>query len=58
MLDRNSVKADDFVDFSSGYIQRAQGKLPKQGDKKPWRLNQNYALDIVALKYGAIDAAM
>ena len=58
MLDRNSVKADDFVDFSSGYIQRAQGKLPKQGDKKPWRLNQNYALDIVALRFGTIDAAM
>lgn len=58
VLDRDTVKADDFVDFSSGYIQRAQGKLPKQGDRKPWRLNQNYALDIVALRFGTIDAAM
>ena len=55
VLDRAKVKADDFVDFSSGYIQRAQGILPKQGDRKPWRLNQNYALDIVALRYGSID---
>lgn len=58
VLDRANVKADNFVDFSSGYIQRAQGKLPMQGDRKPWRLNQNYALDIVALRFGAIDAAM
>ena len=58
MLDRDRVKADDFVDFSSGYIQRAAGRLPKQGDRKPWRLNQNYALDIIALRFGAIDAAM
>lgn len=57
-LDRAKVTPDDFVDFSSGYIQRAAGKLPKQGDKKPWRLNQNYALDIVALRFGSIDDAM
>ena len=58
VLDRSKVRADDFVDFSSGYIQRAQGILPKQGDRKPWRLNQNYALDILALRYGSIDDAL
>lgn len=57
-LDRATVQPDDFVDFSSGYIQRAAGKLPKQGDRKPWRLNQNYALDIVALRFGPVGAAM
>ncbi|CAA9496385.1 MAG: Monooxygenase, flavin-binding family [uncultured Sphingomonadaceae bacterium] len=44
-----------FVDFSSGYIQRALAELPKQGAKKPWRLNQNYALDLVSLRYGRVD---
>lgn len=58
VLDRANVTPDDFVDFSSGYIQRAQGRLPKQGDRKPWRLNQNYALDILAMRFGKIDAAM
>jgi monooxygenase len=43
------------VDFSSGYVQRSIAKLPKQGSKRPWRLYQNYALDIVTLRYGKID---
>ena len=30
-------------------IQRAIDKFPKQGSKTPWRLYQNYALDIVTL---------
>jgi cation diffusion facilitator CzcD-associated flavoprotein CzcO len=43
------------LDFSSGYVQRSIAKLPKQGSKRPWRLYQNYALDIVTLRYGKID---
>ncbi len=57
-VDRQAVKEVDFLDFSSGYVQRAIDKFPKQGDRKPWRLNQNYALDIVALKFGSVDDAM
>ena len=43
------------IDFSSGYIERAKGKLPKQGTKKPWKLNQNYAKDIVNFRYAKLD---
>ena len=45
------------LDFSSGYVQRSRSQklLVKQGSKRPWRLYQNYALDIVALRYGKID---
>ncbi|MBV9775773.1 MAG: FAD-containing monooxygenase EthA, partial [Acetobacteraceae bacterium] len=50
-----SVEERPFVDFSSGYIQRALDALPKQGSKKPWRLHQNYALDMAALRLGAVD---
>ncbi|MES2755646.1 MAG: NAD(P)/FAD-dependent oxidoreductase [Pseudomonadota bacterium] len=57
-VDRAAVNEVDFLDFSSGYVQRSVDKFPKQGDRKPWRLNQNYALDIVALKFGSIDNAM
>jgi monooxygenase len=41
--------------LTSGYIQRAKNLLPKQGTRKPWRMNQNYALDLLALRFGAID---
>jgi monooxygenase len=44
-----------FIDFSSGYVQRSIDQFPKQGSKAPWRLHQNYALDIVSLRFGALD---
>ena len=44
-----------WVDFSSGYFQRALDQLPKQGSKKPWKLNQNYLADLMTLRYGAVD---
>ena len=47
------------IDFSSGYIQRSLHLLPKQGDRAPWRLHQNYALDLLGLRYGTVtDRAM
>jgi monooxygenase len=56
--DDPTMQTEPFVDFSSGYIQRAAASLPKQGTRKPWRLNQNYALDVLALKYGSVDDSM
>jgi cation diffusion facilitator CzcD-associated flavoprotein CzcO len=47
-----------FLDFTSGYVQRAIDKFPRQGSKKPWRLHQNYALDIMALRFGSVDDSM
>jgi cation diffusion facilitator CzcD-associated flavoprotein CzcO len=40
--------------FSSGYVQRALAKLPKQGAKAPWRVKQNYFADIMQLRYAPI----
>ncbi|HEX8238114.1 MAG TPA: NAD(P)/FAD-dependent oxidoreductase [Allosphingosinicella sp.] len=44
-----------FLDFSSGYVQRARDVLPKQGSKKPWKLYQNYALDMFSLKFASVE---
>ncbi|KAA1417097.1 NAD(P)/FAD-dependent oxidoreductase [Nocardioides humilatus] len=33
------------LDLTSGYIQRAAGKLPSAGDRDPWRLKQNWYFD-------------
>ncbi|MEJ8821336.1 NAD(P)/FAD-dependent oxidoreductase [Variovorax humicola] len=43
-----------WVDFSSGYFQRAAEMLPKQGTTKPWKLNQNYIADLFAMRFGAV----
>jgi monooxygenase len=50
-----SVTEEPALTFTSGYVQRALASLPKQGSKKPWRLNQNYALDLMALRFGKVD---
>ena len=41
-------------DFTSGYVQRAASRLPKQGDRAPWRLYQNYVKDLLSLRYGRV----
>jgi monooxygenase len=43
-----------FLDFSSGYIQRALAVLPKQGESGPWRLRQSYPADLINLRYGRV----
>lgn len=53
--DEESMPLQPWVDFSSGYFQRAMDQLPKQGLKKPWKLNQNYLADLMTLRYGAVD---
>jgi monooxygenase len=50
-----SIATEPFLDFSSGYVVRAMDKFPKQGTKAPWKLYQNYALDIITLKLGKVD---
>ena len=40
-----NLELEDWLDFTSGYIRRAIHTLPKQGTKKPWRLEQNYLED-------------
>ena len=43
------------IDFSSGYVQRSIDKFPKQGSRAPWRLYQNYALDIRSLRRSPLE---
>ena len=50
-----SVTAEPLIDFSSGYVLRAIDQFPRQGSKAPWRLYQNYARDLVLLRYGALE---
>jgi monooxygenase len=50
-----SAVAPFVENFSSGYIQRALASWPKQGQKKPWRVYQNYFRDTVSLKWTRVD---
>jgi len=49
------MAAEAWVDFSSGYFQRALDKLPKQGTRKPWKLHQNYLYDLLAMRFASVE---
>jgi cation diffusion facilitator CzcD-associated flavoprotein CzcO len=54
-----SVEELPILDFTSGYVQRSIADLPRQGSVAPWRLYQNYALDLLTLRYAPLrDRAM
>jgi monooxygenase len=50
-----SVTEEPAINFTSGYIQRGKDVLPNQGSKRPWKLHQNYALDMLDLRFTPID---
>jgi monooxygenase len=53
------LKEEPLLTFSSGYVQRSIEQFPRQGSFAPWRLYQNYALDLMTLRHAPIaDGAM
>jgi monooxygenase len=58
-LPQGAVERRPMLDFSSGYVRRAEGSLPSQGPSAPWRVHQNYLKDLAALSLRPVtDAAM
>ncbi len=51
----SAVDERPFMEFTPGYVMRSLEELPKQGSRTPWRLNQNYLLDIRLIRRGKID---
>ncbi|HEX5158971.1 MAG TPA: NAD(P)/FAD-dependent oxidoreductase [Ktedonobacterales bacterium] len=50
-----SITEEPLLTFTSGYIQRAMDTLPHQGSRRPWKLYQNYALDLLSLRFGRLE---
>ena len=50
-----TVASEPIIDFNSGYIRRGVGLFPTQGSRRPWRLRQNYALDLLELRFGDVE---
>lgn len=45
----------NFMNLRSGYIQRADDRLPRQGSKQPWQNLNDFLRDLPALRYGRVD---
>jgi monooxygenase len=46
---------EPLLDFSSGYVLRALDILPKQKAERPWKVFQNYALDLFLFRFAKLD---
>jgi monooxygenase len=51
----NAVEECPLMDFTPGYVLRALDRLPKAGSRTPWRLKQNYLLDLGQIRRGRVD---
>ena len=51
----SGVDEAPLMDFTSGYVLRALDRLPKSGSRAPWRLKQNYLLDLRLIRHGKVD---
>jgi monooxygenase len=54
-VDDPTMASDPLLDLQSGYVQRAQGLMPQQGPRAPWRLYQNYPRDLITLRHRRVD---
>ena len=54
-LDDEAIETLPMIDLKSGYVLRDAEKFPKQGTKSPWRLYQNYLLDILTIRFGKLE---
>jgi monooxygenase len=50
----DSVDKAPLLDFTPGYVLRALDRLPKAGTRAPWRLKQNYLLDLRLIRHGKV----
>ncbi len=49
------ITSEPALSFTSGYVQRALPYLPRQGSRKPWRVRQNYAADLMTMRYSRVE---
>ena len=45
---------EPLLTLQAGYIARGIDQLPRQGPGRPWRLNQNYARDVLLFRHGPV----
>jgi cation diffusion facilitator CzcD-associated flavoprotein CzcO len=46
------------LELTAGYLTRAEGILPRQGIRHPWRIRQQYVRDLAAMTFSRADEAM
>ena len=48
------IQEEEFLPLDSGYMKRAIHILPKNGSRRPWRVYQNYLMDMLLTRFGRV----
>jgi hypothetical protein len=48
------IQEEEFLPLDSGYMKRARHILPKNGSRRPWRVYQNYLMDMLLTRFGRV----
>jgi monooxygenase len=56
--EHGDIARTPILELTSGYVVRAAGTMPLQGDRAPWRFLHNYPLDALSTLLGRIDASI
>jgi hypothetical protein len=55
-VDTGNCRTDtNFLNLRSGYVQRANDRLPRQGNRAPWQNLNDYLRDLPALRFGPLN---
>ena len=49
-----NMDAEPLIGLKSGYVLRSVGSFPKQGPAAPWRMVQNYYLDLLTMRFRSV----
>ena len=55
VVDGAEITPQPLINLDSGYVLRSVDKFPRQGSEPPWKLRQNYPLDVVALRLSKLE---
>ncbi len=50
----DDIAEEEFLPLDSGYMKRAKHLLPKNGSRRPWRVYQNYLMDMLLTRFGRV----
>jgi hypothetical protein len=48
------LQAESMLALDAGYMKRGRHRFPKEAKSSPWKLHQNYARDLLALRYAPL----
>ena len=48
------MKPEPLIGLRSGYVLRSVASFPKQGAEAPWRMAQNYYVDLVKMRFRSV----